>query len=73
MQTRLNVEVMVGIRKTKTLYQAFSDKAGTLYQSHDIKAVRAWIWTHRSLFTADIRGGSFYAKPKNNRRLRYGM
>ena len=55
------------------MYQAFSDKVGTLYQSHDIKAVRAWIWAHRSLFTADIRGGSFYAKPKNNRRLRYGM
>lgn len=64
---------MVGIRRTKTLYQAFSDKVGTLYQSHDIKAVRAWIWAHRNLFTADIRDGSFYATPKNNRRLRYGM
>ena len=64
---------MIGIRKTKTLYQAFSDKIGTLYQSHDIKAVRAWILTHRSLFTADIRGGGIYTKPKSNRRLRYGV
>ena len=63
---------MIGIRQTKRAYQVFSDKVGTLYQSHDKNAVKAWLWRHRGFLTEDLKCGGGFAKTSKYR-LRYGV
>ena len=54
------------IKRFKSLYKAIEEGIGTVYQSHDKKAVKKWIAEHRDFLTENIKGGSI------GRAVKYG-
>ena len=54
------------IKRFKSLYKAIEEGIGTVYQSHDKKAVKKWIAEHRDFLTENIKDGSI------GRAVKYG-
>ena len=46
------------IKRFKRLYRAIEEGIGTVYQSHDRKAVKRWIAEHKDFLTEGIKGGT---------------
>lgn len=45
------------IKRFKRLYRAIEEGIGTVYQSHDRKAVKRWIAEHKDFLTEAVKYG----------------